>query len=349
MKTGHDERTRHLSRWVVAGMILVSVAYLWMLGCRGKEREADLLVLYTSGPDRPAPVHPETSIPLWASPEQVQAEVERIRQHRAEQDLPTVVVSARPDTNTARVVDVGGHRVLVLEISGAERSFAVAREALVSGLQGPPADLTVVATSLPAGDVWDHLSGPLAVLPGGYSADVPEGVEVKAEGRLVAPWVDSRYRLGELRVDFDQPLALEGRAVELRSGAARPDGDTLIGVGSDALSYDAIHFHQGGLGKVIAQQMVERTGADLALVNYLSVRHDLVGPVDIVRLQAALPFHNQVELLTLTGAQILALLQHIAHLEGQIKRTESAIAQAKEALSIVRNRNENGLFRQLEI
>ena len=269
----------------LAALLLIG-GYVAMLATHGSEREPDVLVLYVGGPGGEAPRHPTTGFWAWVGPNQLQAEIDAISARRA--GRPTYVVNASPTATSVREEVIDGRSLALVELADGDT------------LPELDADLVVVATSGPL----PELRPGLAVLPGRFDPAATE-VDVSGHGQLVAPWVDSRWRIGQLAVSWDE-LELTGRAVELTVGQADADAPTLLGAAD--YGHDMIHFGQQGLSLAVAERVVEVTGADVALLNYLSVRAELQGEVDPATLEEALPFHNQVVLLTLSAEQVASVL-----------------------------------------
>jgi hypothetical protein len=111
----------------------------------------------------------------------------------------------------------------------------------------------------------------------------------------------------ELRGLGDQP-ELVARSVELprRQGEGGPG---LLGQGDASLSHDTVRYARAGLSPSLGQKMAEATGAEAALLNYLALRGGLEGEVDLPRLLEALPFHNELVLLTLNETVLAQILE----------------------------------------
>jgi len=276
-----------VTRRVLIVVALLAAAYVALLATHGATREPDVLVLYTGGPGGDPPRHPETGFWAWVGPDQLAAELDAIRSRRAHR--PTFVVDATPDSTRVQRHELDGHRLALVELADGDT------------LPELDADLVVVATSGPLPALRDGL----AVLPGRFDPAATE-VDARGAGQLLAPWVDSRWRIGQLGVHWDE-LELVGRAVELTVGQADEHATTVIGEGQH--EHDLIHFGQRGLSQVLAERVRAITRADLVLLNYLSVRAGLVGSVDPSLLEEALPFHNQVVMLTLSSAQAQSVLE----------------------------------------
>ncbi len=287
---------RHLLPIVAAA--LCAVAYLALLHLRSKQAEPPLLVLYHSGPTQAPVADPESGLLAWATPRSLAAATDQIRQRRGKR--PTELLDAAPQRTSLRRVEIDQLQVALVELAPGGLALAQAQLAQQS------ADLVVVATSEPIAEVQASFSAPLAILPGRFGPGAPGEVVLKAQDSLVAPWVDSRWRLGALDVrPGAEAIELKGSSVALRGEKAPADAPRLLGRGDPELAHDLIHFGQGGLGGRLAAELRQRTGADLALLNYLSLRAGLTGEVDLAGLKEALPFHNQVVLLDMQGADLL--------------------------------------------
>lgn len=289
-------------------MALVALlAYLAMLAAHGWQEEPDLLVIYQSGPDRPPPVHPDTDRLAWASPTAIAAELQRTRERR--QARPTEWLNANPSATSSRWVQHDGATVALVELASG------GLPGLLDELEGQPADLVVVATCQPVPAILAAIPQPLAVLPGCFGPGVPGEVELRASDRLVAPWVDSRWRLGELRITLGEHIELAGLSTSLRGEPAAEGASTTAGIAGPGLGHDLIRFGQVGLGGALGTEIRRRTGADVVVFNYLSMREGLEGLVTMSQLETALPFHNQIALLTMPGRGLLDELALNRHLD----------------------------------
>ena len=300
-----SERERDLSRkplMIGGAVILGLLAYLSLLAIHGWQAEPDLLVLYRSGPSRAPPVHPGTGRLAWADPAAVSSEVERVQHQRGSR--LTELLDAAPVATSTRRIEHEGSTVALVELAKG------GLPAVVAELQREPAALVVVATCEPVAEVERAIRAPLAVLPGCFGPGVSGAVELEAVEHLVGPWVDSRWRLGELRVVLGAQVELAAKSVSLRTDSAHPGADAVVGLAGEDLEHDLIRFDQGGLGGALAHEVKRRTGADLALFNYLSLREGLAGPVTMTQIERSLPFHNQVVLVTMPGRDILNELSH---------------------------------------
>jgi hypothetical protein len=290
----------------VAFATALAGVYFAMLQSHAGLREAPLVVLYTAGPALDPPRHPDTNEPGWASPRSREEALAAVEKQRKHPKLCTFRLRAEaPDGLVIQEKHCGAGSFLLAELPA---DSASALEKLRLAVTRDTPDLAIVATQSSPEQVLDALPGRVAMLPGTFWPGVPGDVEVQGTDRLVAPWVDSRWRFGELFVNFEPVVELSARSLDIPVLPLPATAPVLVGVGSESLFHDGIHFQQAGLARVLAERMRQATGADVSLVNYLSVRTDLVGPVDLGRLRRALPFHNQVVLLTLDGAAIQSLL-----------------------------------------
>lgn len=285
-------------RLALAALGLVVVAYLGFLQYRAWDREPPLLVTWTSGVAETTVRNPVTGRAGWGTREDVTAFLGRVhdaRGWRATEDL-----RADADTFSVRVVEVRGHRVALVEApKGAIRQLPAL----------PPAELTLVATVDPPVDVLAALPGPVVVLPGAYGAGVADGGEVSGGDHLVAPWVDSRYRVGVLHVRFEPTISVTGTAVDLPLREVPEGTPSRLGVAPPGLTHDVVRLGDSGLGKALSDAVLTKTGADVSLINYFALRAPLEGEIDLARLEKALPFHNEVVLQTFSTAQLRELLK----------------------------------------
>ncbi len=308
---------RRLTRGIsVLALLLVVSAYLLLLGFHSAGQTAALLIVYRGQvAGGPVPGHPRTGLLLWAPRQNVEAEIASIVQRRAKMGLSTLTMDAGPHcTPSIRELEQEGLHLVLAQVPVDGDQGSVSRKLLADLEQivsEHEPDLVVVATAMAPDLLLRSIDLPLAILPGAFSPSVPGRVEVRSQGRLVAPWVDSRHRLGELEVEPGgpgEPPSLHASTFALPSAQATADDPSTLGWGPETLFHDTIHFGQQGMGMLVARLMLRYTGADLALLNYLSIRAGLVGEVDAIDLEEAFPFHNQVELLTMTGQQLVDVL-----------------------------------------
>ena len=129
---------------------------------------------------------------------------------------------------------------------------------------------------------------------------------IGADGKKGATYTPQIAEAPALR-DFLQPFQLAGQG-KLGSPVGSADG---------VLDGDRAHvrLQPTNLGHLIARAMMDRTGADLALINAGGVRDSLpAGAIsyrDVLKVQ---PFSDTVGVVTLNGAELLAWLQAAARM-----------------------------------
>jgi hypothetical protein len=288
-------------RALVTLIALLALAYLGLLQVRANDREPPLVVTWTAGIVEKTVVHPRTGLAGWAVRADVDALLERVASARGWR--ATHHLAADATALSLRVEEVRGHRVALVESPPQSLGELPARLAAAG-----PVALVVLATTAAPADALGVVGGPLAVLPGAYGDGVPDGGEASAEARLVAPWIDSRRRVGVLEVRFDGGVSLKGTAVDLPLREAAPGTGEILGEGDPALDHDTVDFGASGLGRALLSRILDATGADVALVNYLALRGGLHGPIDLLDLEKALPFHNEVVLQTFDTPQLVRIL-----------------------------------------
>ncbi|MEP7028602.1 MAG: 5'-nucleotidase C-terminal domain-containing protein, partial [Candidatus Eisenbacteria bacterium] len=215
--------------------------------------------------------------------------------------------------------------------------------ALIDSCRAQGADLVVVVGHLPGStdstgtvkgelaDVARAVSGPdgaIAVL-GGHShnrlSGVVDGVPVIISGAL-------GQTLG--RIDFvidrstHRPIPEETRRQLLTTFADDVKPDPAIAAFVDSVNHDLLPITSRVLGRLsatltrnrqgesplgdwVADVMREAVGADFAFQNAGGLRADLeAGEVTMGDVYEVMPFDNQVATVTLTGAQVLGLVEH---------------------------------------
>ncbi|MFI9403044.1 bifunctional metallophosphatase/5'-nucleotidase [Nocardia sp. NPDC052316] len=128
----------------------------------------------------------------------------------------------------------------------------------------------------------------------------PEGVQASAVNRVVTRDVT--------------PDAATTALVDFYAEQARPRAARVVGAAAEVLPRESDASGASPLGNVIADSMLSATagqaGAVAAFMNPGGVRADLkAGPVTYGDIYTVQPFGNQVVTLTLTGQQILRLLE----------------------------------------
>jgi hypothetical protein len=285
----------------MAALLLLAAAYVGMLQVRAADREPPLVVVWTAGVVEHTVRHPRSGRTGWAVRADVDALIARIEGARGWRS--TVQVRADADVFALRIEDVAGKRVAIAEVPVG--GLAAVAPALANA--GDVA-LVIVASQEAPSTVLAALEGPLAVLPGAYGDGVPDGGEVSGGDRLVAPWIDSRSRVGVLEVRVADGVTLTGTAVDIPMRDAPADAPTALGDAPPGLDHDTIHLGQSGLGRALLDRMLAATGADVALINHLALRAGLSGRVDLLALDKALPFQNEIVLQTFDSAQLSAIL-----------------------------------------
>ena len=125
-----------------------------------------------------------------------------------------------------------------------------------------------------------------------------------ADGKKGATYTPQIAEAPALR-EFLQPFQLAGQSklnVPVGSADGVLDGDRAH-----------VRLQPTNLGHLIARAMMDRTGADLALINAGGVRDSLpVGAISYRDVMKVQPFSNTVGVVTLTGTELLAWLQAAA-------------------------------------
>ena len=122
------------------------------------------------------------------------------------------------------------------------------------------------------------------------------------------------------RVTYTPPIAEdEGMKAFLQPFQATGQGQLSVPVGAVLGDLDGdrlrVRAQPTNLGTLIARAMMDKTGADLALINSGGVRDSIAsGPItyrDVLKVQ---PFGNTVAVVTLTGAELLDYLRAAAQM-----------------------------------
>ncbi|MES2644832.1 MAG: hypothetical protein V4850_35420 [Myxococcota bacterium] len=294
----------------MAALLLLAAAYVVMLQVRAADREPPLVVVWTAGVIEHTVRHPRSGRTGWAVRADVDALIARIEGARGWRS--TVRVRADADAFALRIEDVAGQRVAIAEVpvgglAAVAPALANAGDVALVIVASQEAPSTVLAA------LEDAVDRPLAVLPGAYGDGVPDGGEVSGGGGLVAPWIDSRSRVGVLEVRLLEVrgaggVALTGTAVDIPMRDAPAGAPTALGDAPPGLDHDTIHLGHSGLGRALLDRMLAATGADVALFNHLALRAGLSERVDLLALEKALPFQNEIVLQTFDSAQLAAIL-----------------------------------------
>ena len=313
---------------LVAGALLVG-AYLALLQVRANDREPPLVVTWTAGVAAQTVRHPRTGRAGWGVQADVDALIARITGTRGWRT--TAHLRSDAETFSLRVEEVRGRRVALAEVPAGGLGALGPALAAEEGVA-----LVVVASREAPAAVLAAVDGPVAVLPGAYAEGVPDGGEARGVDRLVAPWIDSRLRVGVLEVRLPDERAgdsdaggvgLTGTAVDLPLREAPADAPTALGDAPPGLDHDTVHLGRSGLGSALLTRMLAVTGADVALINHLALRAGLSGRVDLAALEAALPFQNELVLQTFDSAQLAAILA-----QGAREDTRHLLVGAREPL-----------------
>ena len=254
-------------------------------------------------------------------------------------------VQGLPDLKPYVVRKVGAVRVAILGVVTPDTAQAT-HPKNVAGLSfTPPA--TVVREYLPRLRQEADLVVVLSHL--GYAADrqlaqeVP-GIDIIVGGhshtrldrpvRVNGTWIVQAFEHGrflgvlDVTVERGRMKASEGRLVPIRPGSGPADPEILalvkkyqrqvdsllnVVVGEAATDLDAreARVQETALGNLVADILKARAGAETALINGGTLRAGIPkGPVTRKQVYTALPFDNYLVALRLTGAQILAALEH---------------------------------------
>jgi hypothetical protein len=301
------------------------LGWLGLLAWRARAAEVPLVITWAPAPVAPArdAVRGRWTWATAAQREAWQAAVAGARRWGA-----TLHVDGRPGAFSLRREEVRGKRLLLAGVPTSaelpQLRVAVEKEpeslVVVSGCVAPEA-LTRAMAGL--AHAW-------ALLPACWAPGVPAQASVRGEGSLVAPRVDGRGRMGRLEVRWTETDAaqLSAQAVELAPAEAPAEAPTRLGAGDAQLAHDTLQLRNEGLPVALCRAMNAATGADLSVINTLALRGGLDGPVDPARLAAAVPFRNQVVLLTLDGE----VLSHILEI-GEAQSTQHLVALTAEGLA----------------
>ena len=132
--------------------------------------------------------------------------------------------------------------------------------------------------------------------------DRATGAVVAKSARIAMAWADAGPGLEPVRA---VTRIVTAAARETAAIVARP-----IGVAGPGLTRAETPSGESPLGNVIADAQRAAAGADFAFVNAGGVRSDVpAGPINFGTLYAVEPFGNLVMRVTLTGAQVLRLLE----------------------------------------
>jgi 5'-nucleotidase len=132
--------------------------------------------------------------------------------------------------------------------------------------------------------------------------DARTGAVVAKSARIVTTWADE----GPGR----DPVRKVARIVEKSAKATAAIGSRLIGSAESAIRRGEPTDPESPLGNFVADAQRAIAGTDLAFMNASGLRNDLeAGPITFAMLYDVHPFGNTLVRLTLTGEQVLRLLE----------------------------------------
>ena len=249
---------------------------------RGKLRIALVGLLATFTPQI---THPSAGDLIWRAPDQVLGELRRELEGEVDWILPITHQGVEADRELARA-----HPDLDLIVGGHSHSL-----------------------------LWNGVTeGETLIVQAGSKASVVGRVDLWFD-RETEQVVEKRCRLLDL---YEDPVdAHRKRAVEKlsRELVARSQAlmDVEVGELRGPLTRGRDPFATSPAGNLITDVMRERAGADVAIQNRGGIRADLpAGPVTRRQLFQVLPFDNHLVTVTLTGAELLALLRKGVEGEG---------------------------------
>jgi len=156
---------------------------------------------------------------------------------------------------------------------------------------------------------------------------------------IIAPWCDGRFGIGLITLPSPLPLGQPTPHCRIVTGlpGSEPSpeyistyepyqsrfrrifGNTFpqvsssfLGWGDPSLSISRYYYREEGAYNLITWLIARASGVPLVLINQLSLRRSLDGPVSLADLGEALPFCNQVVLMNLTGKQLDEILRRNA-------------------------------------
>lgn len=132
-----------------------------------------------------------------------------------------------------------------------------------------------------------------------------------AEGRLIPV-------TASITVPLDSPVH---RLVESYDEMIRARTSQIVGRSDVEFQYPEKRKHLDTLplGSLVAQSLVEFTGADMAIVNSGCIREILPrGPITLGRIFSMLPFDNTVVTLTMDGRSLIAMFDYLCRHYGAI-------------------------------
>jgi 5'-nucleotidase len=128
------------------------------------------------------------------------------------------------------------------------------------------------------------------------------GVVTEKAARVMTTWADE----GPAR----HPDRTAVKIVAAAAKATAPVRSQLLGVATTAIRRGSASDPESPLGNLVADAMRAATGADIAITNAGGIRNDLEeGPVTHGALYDVLPFANRLVRMSMTGADIFAVLE----------------------------------------
>lgn len=128
------------------------------------------------------------------------------------------------------------------------------------------------------------------------------GVVTEKAARVMTPWADE----GPAR----HPDRAIAKIVAAAEKATAPLRERVIGVAPGAIRRGAVTDPETPLGNLVADAMRAATGAEIAITNAGGIRNDIeAGVVTHGALYDVLPFANRLVRMTLSGAELYAVLE----------------------------------------
>ncbi len=244
--------------------------------------------------DTPVTSSPGPTMKFLGEIETARAQVAALRAQGVTQIIALTHIGYGADIALAKAVDgidviVGGHSHTLLE-SGNPRS-AGAYPTMVAAPSGAPVAIVTAAS-------YNQYLGQIDV-----TFD-DAGVVTKAEGK-------AHFLANAVPMDPEIQAKVTEFAAPLEAVRAKPIGETTVALGGG----DAIcRFTECNLGNLIADAILvsaKPRGAQVAITNGGGIRSSIpAGKVTLGQVLEVLPFSNTVAVVTLTGAELRASLEH---------------------------------------
>ena len=146
-------------------------------------------------------------------------------------------------------------------------------------------------------------------LSGGSGMSLIDLTVDRATGTVIAKSASISLVFGDRGVGA-QPVKRIAKLIALAGKAIAPIVARPIGVAAATLSRAETPSGESPLGDFVAEADRAAAGSDFAFVNAGGVRSDIeAGPITFGTLYSVRPFGNKIVRVTLTGAQVLALLE----------------------------------------